>query len=66
LTEGGFDDSAPNASFSTAIGTKKDPGRVALERFEEENVPVAGGAGPRETELTRDNPYDELNRNTEA
>jgi hypothetical protein len=66
LTEGGFDDGAPNASFNTAIGTKKDPGRVALERFEEENVPFAGGAGPREPEVTRDNPYDELKQNTEA
>jgi len=29
ITEGGFDSSAPNASFSGDIGGKNDPGRVA-------------------------------------
>lgn len=33
LQEGGFDSSAPNASFNTDVGGKKDPGRVALGRF---------------------------------
>lgn len=33
LQEGGFDDSAPNASFNNAVGTKKDPGRAALNKF---------------------------------
>jgi hypothetical protein len=31
LHEGGFDSSAPNASFRTDIGSKRDPGRVALQ-----------------------------------
>ena len=33
IQEGGFDSSAPNASFTTDIGGKNDPGRVALEQF---------------------------------
>lgn len=33
LQEGGFDSSAPNASFNTDVGSKKDPGRAALGRF---------------------------------
>ena len=66
LNEGGFDSDAPNASYSTEIGTKKDPGREALKRFEEENAPYAGGAGPREETLTRDGQYDALKRDASA
>ena len=66
LTEGGFDADAPNASYSTAIGTKKDPGRVALQRFEEENTPYSGGAGPREGRISNDGQFDALKRETGA
>lgn len=66
ITEGGFDSNAPNASYSTAIGTKKDPGREALKRFEEENVPYSGGAGPREENISGDGQYDSLKRDTSA
>ncbi|KAF2725869.1 hypothetical protein K431DRAFT_259616 [Polychaeton citri CBS 116435] len=66
LREGGFDDSAPNASYNADIGGKNDPGRVALGKFEESDVPVAGGAGPRQTAIDGDNPYDELNRNASS
>ena len=66
ITEGGFDADAPNASYTAEIGTKKDPGRVALERFEEENTPFAGGAGPREGQISNDGQYDALKRDTSA
>lgn len=60
VTEGGFDENAPNASFNAEIGGKKDPGRAALGGFQEENVPFAGGAGPREGQTTNDGQYDVL------
>ncbi|GAB7365758.1 hypothetical protein MBLNU230_g7093t1 [Neophaeotheca triangularis] len=47
ITEGGFDSNAPNASFTTDIGGKNDPSRVALQGAEKNNVPVSGGAGAR-------------------
>ena len=60
ITEGGFDADAPNASYNTDIGGKDDPGRVALEGFEAENTPFAGGAGPREGQVSNDGQYDVL------
>lgn len=60
LKEGGFDPDAPNASYTTAIGTKKDPGRAALGKFEEDNTPYAGGEGPKDHELSRDGQYSAL------
>lgn len=60
ITEGGFDPNAPNASNNTDIGSRRDPGRVALQGFEEDNVPSAGGAGPRQGEVTNDGQYDIL------
>jgi len=60
LHEGGFDSSAPNASWTTDIGSKKDPGRVALQHFEEENNSAAHGAGPRQTELASEGQFDAL------
>jgi len=60
LSEGGFDSGAPNASFNTDIGSKKDPGRVALQEMAD-NVPVPGVAsGPRQTEITNDGQFDAL------
>lgn len=60
ITEGGFDSDAPNASFNTDIGGKDDPGRVALEQMEGENTPFAGGAGPKQGEVSNDGQYDVL------
>lgn len=60
LQEGGFDADAPNASYTTDIGGKNDPGRVALGKFETENTPFAGGAGPREGQVSNDGQYDVL------
>ncbi|KAM3418620.1 hypothetical protein BST61_g4597 [Cercospora zeina] len=54
LQEGGFDSGAPNASFTTDIGGKNDPGRLALNAAQEKNVPSSGGAGPRQGQVTND------------
>ncbi|KAF1986892.1 hypothetical protein K402DRAFT_446383 [Aulographum hederae CBS 113979] len=50
ITEGGFDDSAPNASFNNAVGTSKDPGREGEAMFGRENAQFGGdaGNGPRQ------------------
>ena len=49
ITEGGFDaDDSKNASFTTNIGSKKDPGRVAEDHFEKINEGATAGAGPRQ------------------
>jgi hypothetical protein len=45
LQEGGFDDSAPNASFNQDIGGKNDPGRLAEQKFSEDNARNAAAAG---------------------
>jgi len=61
LREGGFDPDAPNASFTTDIGSKKDPGRVALGVAQQKNLPVAGGdGGPRQVRITKDGQFDVL------
>ncbi|KAF2169872.1 hypothetical protein M409DRAFT_20286 [Zasmidium cellare ATCC 36951] len=66
LQEGGFDSSAPNASFNSDVGGKKDPGRVALGQFEQENVPVAGGAGPRQSQIDGESSFDKLGGDASA
>jgi hypothetical protein len=45
LQEGGFDDSAPNASFNQDIGGKNDPGRLAEQKFAEDNARNAAASG---------------------
>ncbi|KAF7195599.1 hypothetical protein HII31_03193 [Pseudocercospora fuligena] len=60
LQEGGFDAGAPNASYTSEIGGKNDPGRVALNRAQEADVPSYGGAGPREGQISNDGQYDSL------
>ena len=62
ITEGGFDSDAPNASFTQDIGGKNDPGRVGLQQ---QDVPVSGGAGPRQDQVTNDGQFDALG-DTEA
>lgn len=60
VKEGGFDGSAPNASFNTAIGTNKDPGRAALEGFQKSNADAVSGGGAKQTNLSSDGQYDSL------
>ena len=60
VTEGGFDSDAPNASFNTDIGGKDDPGRVALGEMQGENTPFAGGAGPKQGQVSNDGQFDVL------
>lgn len=62
LTEGGFtDDDGKNASFTSEIGSKDDPGRLAEEKFQRENADVAENAGmPRQQGVTGDNSFDTL------
>lgn len=45
ITEGGFDSSAPNASFNNEIGTKNDPGRVAEAKFEADAAQTGAEGG---------------------
>jgi len=45
ITEGGFDDDAPNASFNQDIGGKNDPGRLAEQKFQKDNARNAAAAG---------------------
>ncbi|KYG43743.1 hypothetical protein M433DRAFT_156373 [Acidomyces richmondensis BFW] len=58
--EGGFDSDAPNASFEAEIGGNDDPGRVAVQKLQEEDVPVAGTAGERQTQVTGDGQFEGL------
>ncbi|ORY14422.1 hypothetical protein BCR34DRAFT_232504 [Clohesyomyces aquaticus] len=62
ITEGGFDDSAPNASFNQAIGTKKDPGLVAEAKFERDNAYSGADGISKQAGFTGDSPYDALKR----
>lgn len=64
IKEGGFDSSAPNASFNNEIGGKKDPGRVAETQFAKVNA-KAGEVGKKETD-SRDGQYDILKAEEEA
>lgn len=45
ITEGGFDENAPNASFNNDIGGKNDPGRLAERDFQAANARSGGDAG---------------------
>jgi hypothetical protein len=62
LTEGGFEsDDTKNASFTSDIGSKNDPGRLAEEKMQRENADAAGDAAmPRQKGITGDNEYDAL------
>jgi len=61
ITEGGFDSSAPNASFNSEIGGKNDPGRAALGKMEAANEPGSGGTGRREFgAVSNDGQFDSL------
>ena len=58
LKEGGFSSEDPNSSFDTDIGGKNDPGRAALGTAQASES--AGGAGPRQGEVTNDGQFDAL------
>lgn len=45
IQEGGFDSSAPNASFTTDIGGKNDPGRLAENQMSAGNARIGEDAG---------------------
>lgn len=63
LTEGGFDDDdGKNASFTSNIGDENDPGRLAENKFEQENAESAAyvGGGPRQKKITGDGQYASL------
>ena len=58
LTEGGFEGEAANNDFE--IGSDKDPGRAAVQSFQNQNQAIGGGAGPRQEELNTQGGYDAL------
>lgn len=63
LTEGGFDDDdGKNASFTSNIGDENDPGRLAEDKFEQENAESAAyvGGGPRQKKITGNGQYASL------
>ncbi|KAL9015950.1 MAG: hypothetical protein Q9185_006673 [Variospora sp. 1 TL-2023] len=61
ITEGGFEsDDGKNASFTSEIGSKDDPGRAAEEQFQTKAVGSAGAKGPRQQGVTGDGQYDAL------
>lgn len=66
IREGGFDsNTSKNASFSSDIGTKNDPGRLAEQQFERGNAKSANAAG-FSASIDRDQPYQALGRNEQA
>ena len=58
LQEGGFDGAEPNTDYE--IGDKNDPGRAALNQFQERNEASAGGTGPVQREIDNQTTYDAL------
>lgn len=61
LTEGGFSSDAPNASFTSEIGSTQDPGRAAENKFQrvtQESGPDAGYT--RQKGVNTDHPYSVL------
>lgn len=68
LTEGGFEsEDGTNASFTSEIGSKNDPGRLAEEKFQRGNADAANVAGmPRQQGGTGDNSFDALGEETSS
>ena len=61
ITEGGFDsDDSKNASFTSDIGSKDDPGRAAEGQFQTTAQTPAGPKGQPQFGLTKDGQYDVL------
>lgn len=67
ITEGGFDSDAPNASFSTDIGSKKDPGRAAVGNFQLRDAePIEDAGRADKTKGVAGNSFDALGGETSA
>jgi len=67
LTEGGFSSDEKNASFSTDIGGKNDPGRLAEQNFQTSNANTRGAAGlPTQKGTTGDSQYGVLGNEISA
>ena len=68
LSEGGFESNDDkNASFTTDIGGKDDPGRLAEEKFQRQNANATDIAGvPGQQNVPGDNTYDVLGDETSA
>jgi hypothetical protein len=67
LKEGGFDSGAKNASFSTDIGGKNDPGRLAEQKFQQSASYQPGAAGiPTQTANTDGGQFNALGGDTSA
>ncbi|KAF2102734.1 hypothetical protein NA57DRAFT_52288 [Rhizodiscina lignyota] len=69
IQEGGFDDSAPNASFNQDIGGENDPGRYSERQFQKTDAQSgydAGGSGPRQDQISGGNTYGELRNDQDA
>lgn len=61
ITEGNIDASAPNASFTTDIGGKNDPGRQAVNDLARNAQQSAGDAGiPKDKGVSNDGQFDVL------
>ena len=65
LTEGGFEGEAANAGY-VEIGSDEDPGRLAVQGFQNQNAAARGGAGPTQRELQTESGYDELRSEEQA
>lgn len=67
LKEGGFvSDDRKNASFTSDIGTRNDPGRAAEHAFERANAGSADATLPRQKGVTGDTHYETLDNETSA
>ncbi|KAL9580293.1 MAG: hypothetical protein Q9212_004578 [Teloschistes hypoglaucus] len=62
ITEGGFEsDDKNNASFNNSkVGGENDPGRAALQQFQNTTQTSAGGKGEQQYEVTGDGQFDKL------
>lgn len=66
LKEGGFESNdRNNASFTSEIGSKNDPGRAAEASFQRVNA-ASGGMPPKQSGGMGDSAYEALDRDTEA
>jgi hypothetical protein len=66
LKEGGFESiDQNNASFTSEIGGKNDPGRLAEASFQKVNA-ASGGVPPKQSGGSGDSAYEALDRDAEA
>lgn len=61
-----MDPEAPNASFTSEIGSADDPGRLAEQKMQLSTNEPAGDKGPRQKKVTGDDSYGALNAEEEA